>query len=81
MCMETFINLVLDKAIMERRKANQIQVGDKVVIEDQVCIVKKVENSNIGKHGKTKVRIEAENSKGEVKVVIRPSDYDVEVLA
>ena len=77
--METFINLVLAKTIMERKKANEIKPGDKIVIEEQVCIVKKVEVSKIAKHGKSKVRIEAENSKGEVKVVIRPSDFEVEV--
>ena len=77
--METFINLVPDEAIMEKKKADSIKPGDKITIEEQVCIVKKVEVSKIAKHGKSKVRIEAENSKGEVKVVIRPSDFEVEV--
>lgn len=77
--METFINLVLDQAVMERRKANEIKPGDRVVIEEQVCVVKKVEVSKIAKHGKSKVRIEAESSKGEIKVVIRPSDFEVEI--
>ena len=64
---------------MERKKADTIKTGDKVLIEEEVCTVKKVEISNIGKHGKAKVRIEAESSKGEIKVVVRPSDFEVEV--
>ncbi|MDP4012397.1 MAG: hypothetical protein Q8R00_02220 [Candidatus Nanoarchaeia archaeon] len=64
---------------MERKKANTIKIGDKVTIEEEICTVKKVEVSKIGKHGKSKVRIEADNQKGETKVIIRPSDFEVEI--
>lgn len=65
---------------MEKKKAEAIKVGDKLTIEDEVCIVTKVEVSKIGKHGKHKVRIEAESSKKEKKILVRPSDFEVEVL-
>ena len=64
---------------MGKKLANEIKAGDKVLIEDEVCTVKTVEVSKIGKHGKSKVRIEAENPNKEVKVIVRPSDFEVEI--
>lgn len=63
---------------MVRVEAKKIKAGDKIIIEEIICTVKKVEVSNIGKHGKVKCRIETVDDKGNEKVVIRPSDYEFE---
>jgi len=61
-----------------RKPAKDIQAGEKVVIAGQSCIVEDVEISDIGKHGKRKVRIEAVTEKGERIVIIRPEDFPFE---
>lgn len=63
-----------------RKQAKDIKQGDKIVIADQQCSVKDVEISDIGKHGKRKVRIELSTSKGEKIVIIRPEDYPFESI-
>ena len=36
-----------------------LEAGDKIQIDTEICTITKVEKSNVGKHGKTKCRIEA----------------------
>jgi len=58
-----------------KKQAKELQKGEKVVIADQVCVILDLEISDIGKHGKRKVRVEAETQQGEKIVIIRPEDY------
>ncbi len=58
-----------------KKQAKDIKQGDKIIIADQTCLAKEVEISDIGKHGKRKVRIELLTTKGEKIVIIRPEDY------
>ena len=58
-------------------KAKDLKKGDRILYEGEILEVTKVEVSNIGKHGRAKVRIEAKNKKGEEKVLIRPDEADV----
>tara|TARA_Y100000310_G_scaffold317120_1_gene369615 strand:+ start:1257 stop:1448 length:192 start_codon:yes stop_codon:yes gene_type:complete len=55
--------------------AKDLKEGDKVKLAGQVCTIKKLEMSDIGKHGKKKCRIELSTEKGEKMVIIRPEDY------
>ena len=58
-----------------KKKAKEIKKGDKINIAGQVRIVEEIEISDIGKHGKRKVRIVALSPKGEKIILIRPEDY------
>ena len=58
-----------------KKLAKDLKLEDKIVIADQKCTVKEVEVSEIGKHGKRKVRIEAITEQGQRIVIIRPEDY------
>lgn len=58
-----------------KKQAKEVSKGDKIIIADQECLVEGIEISDIGKHGKRKVRIEAKTAKGEKIVIIRPEDY------
>ena len=65
---------------MVKKEAGKLKVGEKVKLPDGNATVKKIELSNIGKHGTAKCRIEALSDKGELKILIRPSNYPVEVI-
>lgn len=58
-----------------KKQAKELKKDDKIIIADQKCIVSEIEISDIGKHGKRKVRIEAQTEKGEKIIIIRPEDY------
>lgn len=58
-----------------KKVASELKKGDKVLIGGDVLTVNVVENSDIGKQGTKKTRIEAVNSKGEKIAMIRPADY------
>ncbi len=58
-----------------KKQAKDLAKGDKIKIADQTCIIEDIEISDIGKHGKRKVRIEVITEKGEKIVIIRPEDY------
>lgn len=60
-----------------KKQAKDIKQGDRIIIADQTCVVEEIEISDIGKHGKRKVRIEAVTEKGEKIVIIRPDDYPI----
>ena len=58
-----------------KKFAKDLKKGDRIKVADQTCTVNGIELSDIGKHGKRKVRIEAKTQKGEKIVLIRPEDY------
>lgn len=55
-----------------------LQVNDKFVLEGEEYTVKKIEVSKIGKHGRSKVRVEAKTKNGDDKILIRVSTEIVE---
>ncbi len=67
-------------ARITHKKAGSINEGDSVVIEGEPCRVKKISTSSPGKHGHTKVRIEAVGMLDDKKrQTVMPGDEDVEV--
>ncbi|MAG02936.1 hypothetical protein CMI42_06365 [Candidatus Pacearchaeota archaeon] len=62
-----------------KKVARDLKEGDDIRIADKSFKVLRIEISEIGKHGKSKVRIEAENN-GDKIVIIRPDDYPFELL-
>lgn len=56
---------------MATKGVNELKEGDKIIIDGEVCTVKKIEKSKVAKHGKAKCRISAMDSKGKEKVIIR----------
>jgi translation elongation factor P/translation initiation factor 5A len=62
-----------------KKQAKDLAKGNKITIADQLCNVQEIEISDIGKHGKRKVRIQASASSGEKIVIIRPEDCPFEV--
>ena len=63
-----------------KKRANQLKQRDKISLAGEESTIQEIEISDIGKHGKRKVRIVAITSKGEKKVIIRPEDYPIEVI-
>ncbi len=61
-----------------RKLARELKKGDKIKIAGEICIVENIEISEIGKHGKRKVKIEARKPNNELVVIIRPEDYPFE---
>lgn len=61
-----------------KKQAKDLKSEDRIKVADQSCTIKEIEISDIGKHGKRKVRIEAITSSGEKIVIIRPEDYPFE---
>ena len=59
--------------------AKDLKNGDEIFIGGKQFFIESIEISDIGKQGKRKVRIEAQTSKGEDLVVIRPEDYPFEM--
>lgn len=58
-----------------KKQAKAFKKGDKIKIAGKDFSVEEIEISEIGKHGKRKVRIVAVASTGEKIVIIRPEDY------
>lgn len=63
-----------------KKKAEELQKGDKVNIAGQEAIIEEVEVSDIGKQGKKKCRLVLILKNGEKIVIIRPSDYPFDIL-
>lgn len=63
-----------------RKLASQLKKGDKILIASQEYVIEEIEISDIGKHGKRKVRLVAKNPKDEKIVLIRPEDYPLESI-
>ncbi|MEK6889302.1 MAG: hypothetical protein AABW80_04315 [Nanoarchaeota archaeon] len=61
-----------------KKKAQDIKVGDIVIIGGEKMKVAGVEISDIGKQGTKKVRIETKKGNGEKIAIIRPADYPIE---
>lgn len=61
-----------------KKLARELKKGERINLAGEICIVENIEISDIGKHGKRKVRIEAKTAKGEKIVIIRPEDYPFE---
>jgi translation elongation factor P/translation initiation factor 5A len=62
-------------------EAKDVKVGDKVKIDDEgPFTVKKVETSDIGKHGSVKVRLELIDDQNEESTEILLADDEVEKL-
>ena len=63
-----------------KRLAKDLKENDKIIITGQKAAIKKIEFSDIGKHGKRKARIEAITEKNEKIIIIRPEDYPFELF-
>jgi translation elongation factor P/translation initiation factor 5A len=58
-----------------KKQAKDLKKGDKIILGGQTLIIEDIEISDIGKHGKRKVRIEAKKPDKEKTVIIRPDNY------
>ena len=63
-----------------KKQAKDLKKGDRIKIADNLCEIEDIEISDIGKHGKRKVRLVALTSSGEKIVIIRPEDYSFEII-
>ena len=68
-----------------KKKAKEIKEGEKIEIAGREFEVKNIEISSsesgkAGRKGGRKVRIEAEDSKGEKMVLVRPEDYPLKTI-
>ena len=63
-----------------KRQAKDVRKGNSIILAGKKCSVVEVERSEIGKHGKRKVRILATTPSKERVVVIRPEDYPFEIV-
>jgi len=63
---------------MATKELKDIKQGNKIFIENKYYFVKKIEHSDIGKHGKSKCRLELEDEQGNKRLLIRLSDFQVE---
>lgn len=61
-------------------KCSELKVGNRIIIDNEEYTVEGLEISKIGKHGHQKCRIEARAKNGELRVFVRASDFEVEVL-
>lgn len=60
-----------------KKKAKELKKGDKVKILGKIWVVDNIENSDIGKQGSSKTRLEL-SSENQKTVIIRPSEYPFE---
>ena len=60
--------------------ATELRVGSYVIINDAPCVVKKIDTSKTGKHGASKVRIEAIGLiDGKKRIIVKPGHERLEV--
>ena len=64
---------------MAKKLAKDLKKGDKLNVFGKAGIVEEIELSEIGKHGKRKVRIVL-NVAEEKSVLVRPEDYPFEII-
>jgi len=62
-----------------KKKASELKKGDKIIIGNEILVIETIEVSGIGKQGVQKCRIEAKKQNREKIVLVRPSDYPLEV--
>lgn len=63
-----------------KKQAKEIKKGDFVLIVGKKFKVIDKEISDMGKHGKSKVRLELLTTENEKLVIIRPEDYPIDVI-
>lgn len=63
-----------------KKQAKDIKKGDTIILAGKNCKVLEIELSDIGKHGKSKVRLELSTPENEKLVIIRPENYPVEIF-
>ena len=61
-----------------KKQAKELNIGDKINLAGKKCTVENIEISDIGKHGKRKVRIVALTDSQEKVIIIRPEDYPLD---
>lgn len=61
------------------KPAREIKKDDVIKVAGKKCKVLGIEISDIGKHGKSKVRLELLTPENEKLVIIRPDDYPFDV--
>jgi translation elongation factor P/translation initiation factor 5A len=62
-----------------KKQAKDVKKGETILLAGKSCAVLEMEISDIGKHGKSKVRLELLTPENEKIVIIRPAEYPVEV--
>lgn len=62
-----------------KKKAEQLKKGDKLSLGGEILLIETIEFSDIGKQGIKKCRIVASKKNGEKIIIIRPSNYPLEV--
>ena len=63
-----------------KKQARDLKEGEKIKLAEKIFIITSIEISEIGKHGKSKVRIAAKTDQDEKIVIIRPDNYPVEAI-
>lgn len=58
-----------------KKQAKDLKGNDKIKIAEKIFKVIELEISDIGKHGKRKVRMVLESDSREKLIIIRPEDY------
>lgn len=58
-----------------KKKASDLNKGDKILLGGEVLTIVGTEISDVGKQGTKKCRLEAKKANGEILVIIRPADY------
>lgn len=62
-------------------QAKDLTMGQKIKTEEGIFVIKTIKVSNIGKHGRSKCRIEAENTETkENKIIITLADQEIEIM-
>jgi len=64
---------------MVKKQAKDLKKGDKLNIFGKIGVVEEIEFSDIGKHGKRKVRLVVKNPDNQKVVIVRPEDYPFNV--
>ncbi|MDD5331719.1 MAG: hypothetical protein PHE43_02775 [Candidatus Nanoarchaeia archaeon] len=62
------------------KELKDLKPGEKINLEGNNYIVKEIEVSNIGKHGRSKCRLVVITSKKEEKILVRLSDMKAELI-
>ncbi|MDD5254400.1 MAG: hypothetical protein PHG05_04895 [Candidatus Nanoarchaeia archaeon] len=62
------------------KELKDLKPGEKINFEGNTYIVKEIEVSNIGKHGRSKCRLIVISSNKEEKILVRLSDMKAELI-
>lgn len=62
-----------------KKQAKDVKKGDVLKIAGEIVAVESIEVSDLGKQGTKKCRIVAKKPNGDSTVIIRPTDYPLEV--